>query len=187
MKIVVLISGNGSNLQAIIDYFKDSTLVDIAAVISNEPNAYGLTRAKQANIPHFVINHRDFESRQQFDSALLQCIDKFEPSLVVLAGFMRKLTPEFVGHYNKIVNIHPSLLPKHKGLNTHQRALEAGDKKHGISIHYVTDELDGGPIIAQYEIGISPKDTMESLKSRIQLLEHKLYPQVIETIAQKKL
>ena len=186
MNIVVLISGDGSNLQAIINHFKNSPIINISAVISNNPDAYGLTRAKKANIPQYVINHQLFDSRNQFDSALQQCIDQFHPDLVVLAGFMRKLTPEFVRHYsNRMINIHPSLLPKYKGLNTHERALAAGDKKHGVSIHYVTEALDEGPIIAQSEIDILEEDTIESLKKRIQQVEHKLYPQIIEKLAQK--
>lgn len=183
MSIVVLISGNGSNLQAIID-----ANIPIAAVISNKADAYGLTRAKKANIPTHVIDHTHFDSREDFDAELQACIDQYHPELVVLAGFMRILTPGFVQHYTgTLINIHPSLLPKYRGCHTHRRALEAGDKTHGISVHYVTETLDGGPVIAQASLAIQPDDTEISLKSRIQHLEHQLYPHIIELICAKRI
>lgn len=181
MRIVVLISGNGSNLQAIID-----AKLPVAAVISNEPEAFGITRAKQANIPIHIVNHNDFHRRIEFDTALQECIDQYNPGLIVLAGFMRILGSNFVNHYlGKIINIHPSLLPKYKGCNTHSRALENGEKQHGTSVHFVTPELDDGPIIAQSKLTITQDETPSTLKEKIQILEHKLYPYVIRQILQK--
>src|SRR5690554_5330935 len=146
-KIVVLISGSGSNLQAIMDDLADHPSARICAVISNRADAYGLVRAQQAGIAQQVLSHKDFADRLSFDSALMQAIDQYQPDLVVLAGFMRILTPEFTRHYaRRLLNIHPSLLPKYKGLNTHQRALDADDQQHGCSVHFVTEELDGGPV-----------------------------------------
>lgn len=183
MNIVVLISGNGSNLQAIID-----AEIPIAAVISNRADAFGLTRAKHAHIPSYVINHKEYPTRDDFDQALIQQIDAFRPDLVVLAGFMRILTPHFVQHYHgRLINIHPSLLPKYKGLDTHQRVLAEKEIEHGISIHYVTAELDGGPIIAQAKLNILPNDTEESLATRIHQLEHELYPRIIKDISAKRI
>ena len=145
--VVVLISGSGSNLQALIDSIAhDGNPARIAAVICNRAGAYGLERAKQAGIATSLLDHKQFDGREAFDAALIQAIDAHQPDLVVLAGFMRILTPGFVQHYaGRLLNIHPSLLPKHKGLHTHQRALEAGDREHGCSVHFVTEELDGGP------------------------------------------
>ena len=191
-KLVVLISGNGSNLQAIIDACQKDLPAEVSAVISNDPDAFGLQRATKAGIPTHVINHRDYTDRAEFDHALRQIIDQYKPDFVILAGFMRKLTPEFVAHYPKrMLNIHPSLLPKYRGLHTHERVLEAGDKEHGVTIHFVTDELDGGPIIAQEKIAVTSDDTAESLKEKIHVIEHRLYPQVIaelikENFAQPK-
>jgi phosphoribosylglycinamide formyltransferase-1 len=178
MTVVVLISGNGSNLQAMID-----AKLPIAAVISNESDAYGLTRAAQAGIPTHIIIHRNHTDRTAFDHALMQCIDSYHPSLIALAGFMRILGTDFVEHYTgRLINIHPSLLPAYKGCNTHQRVLESGETMHGTSVHFVTAELDGGPIIAQSQLAIEPTDTPDSLKARIQQLEHRLYPRVIQLI-----
>ncbi|MCB1826776.1 MAG: phosphoribosylglycinamide formyltransferase [Coxiellaceae bacterium] len=178
MSIVVLISGNGSNLQAILD-----ANIPISAVISNEADAFGLERARKANIPAHIVNHRDFESRDQFDKALQEQIEVYQPNLIVLAGFMRKLGKAFVEHYeNKIINIHPSLLPKYPGLHTHRKVLENKDKEHGVSIHIVTTELDAGPLLAQEKLSVHPDDTEESLKKRIQIIEHKLYPAVIQQL-----
>ncbi len=182
--ICVLISGNGSNLQALIDY-ADQGQYRIASVISNRPDAYGLTRAKQANISAHTIDHRQYASREDFEHALIQQIQYDAIDLVVLAGFMRKLTPAFIQAFApNIVNIHPSLLPKYPGLHTHQRALDAGDSEHGVSIHTVTEELDAGPILAQASCQIEPGDTAEQLQGKIHALEHRLYPQVIADIAQ---
>lgn len=181
--IVVLISGNGSNLQAIIDAH-----LPIASVISNRSDAFGLMRAKQAHIPIQVIDHKNYTSRDDFDLALRYKIDAFHPDLIVLAGFMRILTPSFVTHYyGKLINIHPSLLPKYKGLHTHQRVLAEKESEHGVSVHFVTETLDGGPIIAQAKLDVLPSDTEASLEARIHQIEHKLYPYVIREISAKRI
>ena len=186
--VVFLISGNGSNLQAMLDAVKNGLAINIAAVISNQPDAYGLQRASDAGIPAHVINHRQFDSRDDFDLTLQQQIDAYQPNLIVLAGFMRRLGSEFVAHYlGKMINIHPSLLPKYPGLDTHKRALEAGDRQHGASIHFVTDDLDAGPVIGQTTLEIQAEDTEESLKSRVQALEHQLYPEVLGWFAENRI
>ena len=178
MSIVVLISGSGTNLQAIID-----AGIPISLVISNEPNALGLKRAHAAGIPTVVIPHREFMCREDFDANLLSAIKPLTPELVVLAGFMRILSAGFVNALKgTLINIHPSLLPQYRGCNTHQRALEAGEKEHGTTVHYVTETLDGGPIISQSSLKIHPNDTPDTLRSRIQILEHQLYPQTIQLI-----
>ncbi len=178
--IVILISGSGSNLQAFIDAQKQPDFDgDIKAVISNNADAYGLTRAKQAGIPAITVAHRDFEDRQSFDRELANVIQDYQPDLVVLAGFMRILTAEFVAKFKgKLLNIHPSLLPKYPGLNTHRKALENHDKYHGTSVHFVTEELDGGPLIGQSKTEILAGDDEQSLIKRVQDLEHKLYPHI---------
>jgi len=187
--IVVLISGSGSNLQALIDAINDGALhADIKAVISNKPYAYGLERARQQSIPTAIVNHRDFADRAQFDQSLQETIDQYQPKLVVLAGFMRILTADFVNHYSgRMINIHPSLLPAYTGLNTHQRAIDAGDQEHGVSIHFVTNELDGGPIISQARVPIHPGDSAEKLANRVLDQEHHLYPMTLEWICQGRL
>lgn len=179
--IVVLISGNGSNLQAIIDSVKSGAIKgQISAVISNRPSVFGLERAEKAGIPAITVDHTEFSSRTDFEQALSQTIDQYQPDVLVLAGFMRILSSEFVQHYlGKMLNIHPSLLPKYPGLNTHRRVLENGDKEHGTSVHFVTAELDGGPIIAQRSIHVTADDTEETLQQKIQQQEHKLYPEVV--------
>lgn len=183
MNIIVLISGNGSNLQAIID-----ADIDVTAVISNESDAFGLERARKANIPAHIVDHRDFANRDAFDKALQQQIDVYKPDLIVLAGFMRRLGEDFVNHYeNKMINIHPSLLPKYPGLHTHRKVLENNDREHGVSIHIVTADLDAGPLLAQEKLIVNSDDTEASLKNRIQLIEHQLYPAIIKKIIQKKL
>jgi len=189
LPIVILISGSGSNLQAIIDAINEERLhADIRAVISNRADAYGLERARSHGITTTVINHRDYPDREQFDQALQQCIDRFEPRLLVLAGFMRILTPGLVDHYQgRMINIHPSLLPRYTGLNTHQRAIEAGDTEHGVSIHFVTNELDGGPVISQARVMVQPGDDAETLARRVLAQEHKLYPQTLEWFCQGRL
>lgn len=186
LPIVVLISGNGSNLQAIIDAQGQGLDVNICAVISNRPDAFGLGRAKQAGIPAHLIDHTQFSNRAAFETELRAKIDAYQPRLVVLAGFMRRLTPSFVQHYaRRMINIHPSLLPKYPGLNTHQRILAAGDTLHGITIHYVTAEVDAGPVICQASLWVQPEDTADSLAQRIHALEHRLYPQVLSWFAAK--
>ena len=189
LPLVVLISGRGSNLQSIIDGAIDGSLpVTIAAVISNEPDAYGLERARRAGIETRVICHRDFESRQQFDAALIENIDVFNPGLVVLAGFMRILTPAFVNHYyGRLMNIHPSLLPEFPGIDTHQRAIDAGVHEHGASVHFVTPELDGGPLIIQARVPVKAGDDADTLAARVLEQEHRIYPQAIKWFAEGRL
>lgn len=176
--IVVLISGSGSNLQALLDHFADQPeRARISAVISNRADAYGLERAKAAGVPAHVLSHRDYPDRPSFDRALAEVINRYQPDLVVLAGFMRILTPEFTDRYTgRLFNIHPSLLPKYKGLDTHQRALDAGDTEHGCSVHFVTSELDGGPVIIQARTPVQPGDSAENLAQRVHQLEHRIYP-----------
>ncbi len=186
-KIVVLISGSGSNLQALIDHSVSSNY-KIAAVVSNKADAFGLQRAERDGIATETLDHRQFDSREEFDLALMERIDQYKPDLVVLAGFMRILSAGFVNHYaGRILNIHPSLLPKYPGINTHQRALEAGDKVHGVSIHFVTEELDGGPVIAQDQVPVNKEDTAEELASRVLEKEHLLYPKVVSWYAAGRL
>ena len=188
LPIVVLISGNGSNLQAMINAATCGLPIDIRAVISNKPNAFGLERAKRAHIPAQVISSSDFASRQDFEATLMKVIDSHQPKLVVLAGFMRKLTAKFVNHYaGRMLNIHPSLLPKYPGLKTHERVLEAGERNHGVSVHYVTEEVDGGPIICQASLTVRTEDTVASLSQRIHALEYVIYPQVLAWAATDRL
>ncbi|GLW36794.1 phosphoribosylglycinamide formyltransferase [Pectobacterium actinidiae] len=179
--IVVLISGHGSNLQALIDACKNGRLKGkIAAVFSNNAEAYGLERAQSADIPTCVLNPKDFADRAAFDAALANEIKQYEPALVILAGYMRILSPEFVAQFaGKMLNIHPSLLPKYPGLHTHRKALENGDREHGTSVHFVTDELDGGPLILQAKVPVFSDDTEESLSERVKTHEHTIYPMVI--------
>jgi len=176
--IVILISGSGSNLQAFIEAQKNTDFGgQIVAVFSNKGNAFGLTRAKSAGIPAITVQHTDYPTREDFDQALMDNINQFEPDLIILAGFMRILTAKFVAKFRgKLLNIHPSLLPKYPGLHTHKRALDNQDEFHGTSVHFVTEELDGGPIIAQAKTKINQDDSEEQLVSRIQELEHQLYP-----------
>ena len=189
MNLVVLISGDGSNLQAIIDAIQMGTIpARIAAVISNRADVFGLSRAKQANINTHTILHTDYPDRDSFDQALMKTIDTYAPGLVVLAGFMRILTETFVEHYQgRLMNIHPSLLPKFKGLNTHQRAIEAGEFEHGASVHFVTNELDGGPLIIQAPVPLINGDTVETLAQRVHQVEHLIYPLAIQWFAEQRL
>ncbi len=187
--VVVLLSGTGSNLQALIDSndVKQSS-AKIRAVISNRADAYGLQRAKDAGIDTRVLDHKAFEGREAFDAALIEIIDTFNPQLVVLAGFMRILSPDFVRHYQgRLLNIHPSLLPKYKGLHTHQRALEAGDSEHGCSVHFVTEELDGGPLVVQAVIPVESDDSPHSLAQRVHTQEHQIYPLAVRWFAEGRL
>ena len=189
LPIVVLLSGSGSNLQAIIDQIAEGTLnARICAVISNKADAYGIQRARAANIPTRIIEHSHYDDRESFDAELTRSIEKYQPELIVLAGFMRILTDDFVNHfYGRMINIHPSLLPEYRGLHTHKRALKAGDKEHGLSIHYVSVKLDGGPIILQQSVPVLEDDTEDSLAQRVLIQEHQAYPKVIQWIAQKRL
>ena len=187
--LVVLISGGGSNLQAIIDACESQNInATINAVISNRPNAGGLERAKKSNIPALSIDHTKFPNRESFDAELVKIIDQHQPELIILAGFMRILSAPFIKHFSgRILNIHPSLLPKFPGLNTHARAIDAGESQHGCSVHFVTEALDGGPLIAFSELDIDPGDTPASLAERVLTMEHKLYPKVISLLTEKRL
>lgn len=186
-RVVVLLSGSGSNLQALIDT-QASSSYEIVAVISNKQDAFGLQRAAKHGIATETLSHRDFASRESFDSKLAKLVDSFEPDLVVLAGFMRILTAPFVALFaGRLVNIHPSLLPEFPGMNTHQRALDAGVSEHGVSVHFVTEELDGGPVIARRKVSVTADDTAESLAAKVLTEEHKLYPEVVEWFARGEL
>jgi phosphoribosylglycinamide formyltransferase-1 len=186
--VVVLISGSGSNLQALIDSQGPTNPMRIVAVISNRADAYGLERARAAGIPTRVLSHRDYADREAFDSALVEAVDAYGPDLVVLAGFMRILTAGFVCHYRgRLLNIHPSLLPRHKGLDTHRRALEAGDPEHGCSVHFVTEELDGGPVALQAGVPIAPGESLDALVERVHQQEHLIYPLAVRWFAEGRL
>lgn len=189
LPLVVLISGSGSNLQAIIDACNNGQInAHIAAVISNKADVQGLVRAQAAGIPTAVLNHKDYDDREGFDAELRRLIDSFNPGLVVLAGFMRILTPGFVNHYlGRMLNIHPSLLPNLQGLNTHQRALDAGLAQHGASVHFVTPELDGGPVANRAVVDILPDDDATSLAQRVLAQEHRIFPETIGWFATKRL
>ena len=187
--VVVLLSGTGSNLQALIDSDDvKASPATLRAVISNRADAPGLQRAKNAGIDTRVLDHTAFEDREAFDAALIEIIDTFNPHLVVLAGFMRILSADFVRHYQgRLLNIHPSLLPKYKGLHTHQRALEAQDREHGCSVHFVTEELDGGPLVVQAVIPVESEDTPSSLAQRVHAQEHRIYPLAVRWFAEGRL
>lgn len=189
LPVVILISGRGSNLQSIIDAVAQKRLaIDIRAVISNRPAAAGLQRAREAGIAVEVVDHTQFPNRQAFDQALLTCIERFQPALVVLAGFMRILTAGFVHHYQgQMLNIHPSLLPAFPGMNTHRRALEAGCSQHGASIHFVTEAVDGGPVVLQAQVPVYQQDTVTTLAARVLQQEHRLYPLAIRWFAEQRL
>jgi phosphoribosylglycinamide formyltransferase-1 len=176
MSIAVLISGRGSNLRSLID-----AGLPVSAVLSNRGNAKGLEIAAAHGVPSRVVEHRAFATREAFETALGEEIDRFSPRLVALAGFMRILTPAFVERYaGRLLNIHPSLLPAFPGLNTHQRALEAGVKVHGCTVHFVTAELDHGPIVIQAEVAVRDDDTAESLAARVLRREHVIYPRAAQ-------
>lgn len=189
LPVVVLISGAGSNLQALIDDNRQADApLDIRAVISNRPAAAGLARARAAGIPAEVIDHTLYDSRDRYDAALQAAIDCYQPGLVVLAGFMRILTPAFVHHYlGRMLNIHPSLLPHYSGLQTHRRVLAAGGAEHGASVHFVTEQLDGGPVILQGRVPVLATDTEATLAARVHGVEHRIYPLAIRWFAQGRL
>ncbi len=187
LRVVVLLSGSGSNLQAIIDNL-DNMPIEISAVVSNKADAYGLERAKKAGITTHLLDHKTFPDRDSYDRALLELVDSYNPGLVVLAGFMRILTATFVNHfYGRMLNIHPSLLPKFRGLHTHQRALDENETTHGVSVHFVTEELDGGPLVAQAEVPIKRDDNADKLGARVLKREHRLYPMAIKWFAEGRL
>jgi len=182
---IVLISGSGTNLQALLDATADNLPLDIRAVISNRPGAFGLERAANSCVPARVLDHTRFPDRSTFEAALGELIDSFAPALVILAGFMRILTPEFVARYSgRMVNIHPALLPAYPGLDTHRRVLEAGDTEHGASIHFVTAEVDGGPVFLQARVPVEANDDQETLAARVLEQEHRLYPTALRWICE---
>ncbi|MES2321146.1 MAG: phosphoribosylglycinamide formyltransferase [Pseudomonadota bacterium] len=187
--IVILISGRGSNMEALVHAAKtEQWPARIAAVIANKADAKGLEFAASHGIPTFVVANKDFASRADFDAALLAAIDRYVPDLVVLAGFMRILTPAFVQHYDgRLLNIHPSLLPKFPGLHTHQQALDAGELVHGATVHFVTAELDHGPVVAQASVEVLPGDTADTLAARVLVQEHQLYPRAIRLFIENRL
>lgn len=187
--LVVLLSGSGSNLQALMDAIAEGRLTaSITAVISNQAHAYGLERATSAGIPTQVLNHRDFASREDYDHALLTTVQQHTPDLVILAGFMRILSPVFVAPlYGKLLNIHPSLLPKYPGLHTHQRAIEAGDTEAGATVHFVSTELDAGPGIVQASVPVLPGDDAATLAQRVLAREHEIYPLAVRWFCEGRL
>ncbi|KOO03952.1 phosphoribosylglycinamide formyltransferase [Vibrio nereis] len=187
--IVVLVSGNGSNLQAIIDACETS--IDngrVTAVFSNKATAYALERAKKVGAAAHFLDPKSFDTRDAFDHELMKQMDEYQPDVVVLAGYMRILSGEFVRHFmGRMINIHPSLLPKYPGLNTYQRAIHAGDEEHGTSVHFVTEQLDGGPVILQAKVPIFDEDNVETLTTRVQTQEHKIYPLVVKWMVEERL
>ncbi len=178
-KTAILISGSGTNLQSFIDRVAEGELaLDLCVVFSNRPDAYGLVRARNADIPTACIEHGDYPDRESFDHAVIEELDRRQPDLLILAGFMRILSPAFVNHYEgRILNIHPALLPKYPGLDTHQRVLDAGDEWHGSTVHFVTEELDGGPRILQGRLRVDPSESADALQHRVQAVEHQIYPE----------
>lgn len=187
-KLVILISGRGSNMQSIIKAIQENELnAEVSAVISNRPDAAGLAFAQQSDITTRILDHKNFETREAFDAQLIDLIDTFDPDYVVLAGFMRILSSGFVQHFaQRLINIHPSLLPKFKGMHTHKRAIESGETEHGATVHFVTDELDSGPVILQAKVPVMPDDTEETLAARVLIEEHKLYPNALRLLTQKQ-
>lgn len=188
-RIVVLISGNGSNLQAIIDHCgNDQTPAEVVGVISNVQSAFGLERARSAGIDAHCLDHREFVSRSAFDEALAALVDGFRPDLVVLARFMRVLSPSFVDHFaGRLVNIHPSLLPRYPGLDTHKRAIADGAKEHGATVHFVTRDLDAGPVIIQGRVEVLEDDSEHTLAARVHEVEHRIYPEAVNWFASGRL
>ncbi len=189
LPIVILVSGRGSNLQAILQAVAAPALpIEIRAVISNRPDAPALALAQAAGVPTQTLDHTAYPDRQRFDAALQTAIDRHAPALVVLAGFMRILSPGFVNHYRgRILNIHPSLLPAYPGLDTHRRALKDGVHEHGASVHFVTPAVDGGPVVLQARVPVLPDDTAATLAARVLEQEHRIYPQALRWFAEGRL
>jgi phosphoribosylglycinamide formyltransferase-1 len=188
-KTAVLISGSGSNLQSFIDKAAAGEVsLDLCVVFSNKPDAYGLERASNAGIPTECLQHGDYPDRETFDRAVAAILDSYAPDLLVLAGFMRILSPWFVDHYEgRILNIHPALLPAYPGLDTHQRVLDAGDRYHGSTVHFVTEVLDGGPLILQGRLEVQKGESADELCARVQALEHQIYPQAADWFGQGRI
>ena len=189
MRFAVLISGNGSNLQALIDACQAGRIQgELVGVVSNRADAFGLERAKAAGIATQVLSNQAFADRESYDAALIQALESWKPDLLVMAGFMRILTPAFVQHFaGRMLNIHPSLLPKYQGVKTHARAIAAGDTVHGASVHFVTEELDGGPVVLQARVPIFPDDDEVLLAERVLSQVHQIYPLVVNWFCQKRL
>lgn len=176
-------------MQAIVEACKAQHIEgNVVAVISNKAGVAGLDKAAAADIPTAVLSHKDFETREAYDAELQQLVDSYQPDVVVLAGFMRILTAEFTQHYHgRMLNIHPSLLPKYRGINTHQRALDNGDIEHGVSVHFVTEELDGGPVILQARVPVFENDSADDLQQRVHSQEHRIYPLVVQWLCSERL
>jgi len=189
LRVVVLVSGRGTNLQALLETRAAGWLpADIRAVISNRPDAAALDRAARHGVAGEVVDHRGFTERAAFDAALVEAIDAHQPDLIVMAGFMRILTDGFIEHYrDRMLNIHPSLLPDFRGLHTHERALEAGVKRHGATVHFVTPELDGGPPVIQATVPVLPGDDADTLAARVLEREHRIYPLAVRWFAEGRL
>ena len=188
LRVAALISGRGTNLQALLDAAHDDFPARVCVVVSNRPDAAGLERARRAGVPIAVVDHRLYPDRESFETRLAETLDRFEPGLIALAGFMRILTARFVERYpGRIMNIHPSLLPCFPGLDTHRRALEAGVEEHGATVHFATAELDAGPIIIQGRVPVEPADDESSLAARVLTVEHRIYPQAVRLFAEGRL
>ncbi|NNC56542.1 MAG: phosphoribosylglycinamide formyltransferase [Woeseiaceae bacterium] len=185
-KTAILISGSGTNLQAFIDYVAGgASILELSVVLSNRPDAFGLIRASNAGIPTVCLEHGQFASRDAFDRAVAAKLDAWQPDLLVLAGFMRILSAGFVARYaGRILNIHPALLPAYPGLDTHQRVLDAGDEWHGSTVHFVTEELDGGPRILQGRLPVITGETADQLAARVQAIEHQIYPEAADWVGE---
>lgn len=188
-RIVVLISGSGTNMQAIVEACQQQRIDgEVVGVISNKAGVAGLDKAADAGIATAVLSHKDYDTREAYDADLQKLIDEMQPDVVVLAGFMRILTAGFTQHYQgRMLNIHPSLLPKYRGINTHQRALDNGDKEHGVSVHFVTEELDGGPVILQARVPVFEGDEASDLQQRVHAQEHRIYPLVVQWLCSGRL
>lgn len=188
-RCVVLVSGSGTNLQALLDGAAEGSLgAEVVGVVSNRPDAYALERARAAGVATQVVDHTAFPDRESYDTVLAEAVAAFQPDLVVLAGYMRIMTPGFVARFHgHMINVHPSLLPAFPGLHTHRKAMEAGCRIHGTTVHFVTEDLDAGPIIAQAATGITPEDTPETLARRVQSLEHRVLPQAVRWFAEDRL
>ena len=188
-RILVLISGNGSNLQTLLDHCASGKVAgEVVGVISNRADAYGLVRAKEAGVATAILAQQQFASRAEYDVALLALMDDYQPDLVVLAGFMRILSADLVRHFaGRMINIHPSLLPKYQGLHTHQRAIDDGEREHGASVHCATEELVGGPVIRQARVPIFEGDSADEVAARVQVQEHSIYPLVVQWFCEGRL